>query len=365
MSKVTLKDVHKAYGSTVALKRVSLDVNEGELVTLLGPSGCGKTTTLRLIAGFIEPTDGQILIGEEDVTHLPPFRRGLGMVFQDYALFPHMTVHDNIGFGLKERGAPKAKIAERVGELLNLIQLPGIAARYPSELSGGQAQRVAFARAIAHPPRVLLMDEPLAALDLKLRESMQIELRRLQQELRITTVFVTHDQTEAMTMSDRIAVMNQGGIEQIGTPEEIYARPATRFVAGFVGQINLVEGVVLAARGGIATVKAPNGAVILVATEAEIAVGGNCLIAIRPERMSLVGGTAPSRRNEIAGRIVQRIFSGSIVKLIVDAGSGLMLSVEGRISEVSGLSPGDDVKLGFDPGEAILLEPGASGALVH
>jgi spermidine/putrescine ABC transporter ATP-binding subunit len=287
MSLVELKGVAKSYGSTVALHEVDLEVRQGEFLTLLGPSGCGKTTTLRLIAGFIEPTRGTILLGNEDVTRLPPHRREIGMVFQDYALFPHMTVHDNIGFGLRERGIGRAAIDRRVVELLDLIRLPHIARRYPSELSGGQAQRVAFARAIAHPPRVLLMDEPLGALDLKLREAMQIELRRLQQALSITTIFVTHDQGEAMNMSDRIAVMNLGRIEQIATAEDIYGEPASRFVASFVGQINLIEGTVIGSAAGYATLSTKNERAIRVRATGAIADGSRHAAAIRPEKLRL------------------------------------------------------------------------------
>ena len=242
MAQVTLHAVSRRYGPVTALHPTDLHVAEGEFLTLLGPSGCGKTTTLRIVAGFVPPTAGRVMIGEDDVTRLPPNRRRIGMVFQDYALFPHMTVADNIGFALRERRTPRAAIAARVSELLELIHLPGLGDRHPAQLSGGQQQRVALARAIAHPPRVLLMDEPLSALDLKMREQMQAELRRIQQALGITTIFVTHDQAEAMAMSDTIAVMSQGRIVQRGTAQEIYDRPANRYVAEFVGQLNIIPG---------------------------------------------------------------------------------------------------------------------------
>ena len=241
MSGVTLDKIVKRYGSTVAVDDVSLNIKEGEFLTLLGPSGCGKTTTLRLISGFIQPTSGAIHFGEKDVTGIAPQHRQIGMVFQDYALFPHLTVSENISFGLVERKYEKRAIKERVDELLALIKLENAADRYPSEISGGQAQRVAVARAVAHPPSVLLMDEPLGALDLKLRETMQIELRRIQQELGITAVYVTHDQSEAMNMSDRIVVMNSGVIEQIGSPKDIYTNPQSVFVANFIGQVNILN----------------------------------------------------------------------------------------------------------------------------
>ena len=245
MSRVLISKVSKRYGGVAALEKVDLEIREGEFLTLLGPSGCGKTTTLRLIAGFIQPTAGAIHLGDDDITEVSPQHRKIGMVFQDYALFPHMTIRENIAFGLEERRYEKHRIPERVNELLDLVRLSDMGDHYPSEVSGGQRQRVAVARAVAYPPRVLLMDEPLGALDLKLREVMQVEIRRIQRELNITTVYVTHDQTEAMNMSDRIAVMNQGIVEQLGTAEEIYNRPATRFVADFVGQINLLPGQVV------------------------------------------------------------------------------------------------------------------------
>jgi len=215
MSHVKINNVVKRFGDFTALHELNLEIEEGEFLSLLGPSGCGKTTTLRLIAGFIQPTRGSIILGDEDVTMVAPQHREIGMVFQDYALFPHMTISENIGFGLRERGYPKAQTETRVADLLDLIHLADVGDRYPAEVSGGQQQRIAVARAVAYPPKVLLMDEPLGALDLKLRETMQIELRRIQQELKITTVYVTHDQTEAMNMSDRIVVMNTGRIEQI------------------------------------------------------------------------------------------------------------------------------------------------------
>jgi len=242
MSRVSLRQVTRRYGAVVALHPTDLDVAEGEFLTLLGPSGCGKTTTLRMVAGFVPPTSGRVVIGAEDVTLLPPNRRSIGMVFQDYALFPHLTVAENIAFALVERKVASHAIASRVAELLDLVGLPQLAERHPGQLSGGQQQRVALARAIAHPPRVLLMDEPLSALDLKMRQQMQVELRRIQQALGITTIFVTHDQDEAMALSDTIAVMSGGRIVQRGSAQDIYERPATRFVAEFVGSLNMVAG---------------------------------------------------------------------------------------------------------------------------
>src|SRR5688572_1179040 len=282
MSNVTLENVTKRYDSVTAVQALSLEVRKGEFLTLLGPSGCGKTTTLRMIAGFVEPSEGKLYIGDQEVTHLPPQKRAVGMVFQDYALFPHLTVAENIGFGLVERGVGRERIATRVRELLELIRLPDTAARYPSELSGGQQQRIGLARAIAFPPQVLLMDEPLGALDLKMRETMQLELRHIQQELGITTVYVTHDQTEAMTMSDRIAVMNSGRIEQLDTPARIYNAPQTRFVANFVGKVNFLAGRFVRHAGGRSIVQTPLGEVVC-APMASASPGAQLTVTVRPE----------------------------------------------------------------------------------
>jgi ABC-type Fe3+/spermidine/putrescine transport system ATPase subunit len=322
MSSVTLRAVAKNYGGQTALRPLDLEIAQGEFLTLLGPSGCGKTTTLRLIAGFVDPTAGRIFFGGDDVTDLPPQKREIGMVFQDYALFPHLTIADNIAFGLVERGRKPAEIEKRVTEMLNLIRLPGAENRFPAELSGGQQQRVAVARAVAHSPRVLLMDEPLGALDLKLREAMQAEISAIQRALRITTVYVTHDQSEAMSMSDRIAVMNDGRIEQLGTAVDIYNRPATRFVAGFVGQINLIEG------------EAKNGAVEIGGTRVRIAgaapASGRVTLGVRPEQLRIVeaGHIADEATNALDGVVRSTAFAGSVVKVEIDAGLPAPLVVE-------------------------------------
>jgi spermidine/putrescine ABC transporter ATP-binding subunit len=331
MAQVRLDRVAKQYGATLVLEPLDLLVRDGEFLTLLGSSGCGKTTTLRLIAGFIAPSAGRIRIGEQDVTDLPPQKREIGMVFQDYALFPHLTIAENIGFGLVERRVNRRVIAQRVSELLNLIRLPGLENRYPSEISGGQQQRVAVARAVAHAPLVLLMDEPLGALDLKLRETMQFELRRIQQELRITTVYVTHDQTEAMTMSDRIVVMNHGRIEQSGTAREIYSHPSTRFVAGFVGKINLFEGRAIAHEAGQAIIEGAGGRVrCAVATPVA---QPTVWLALRPESLRLVPqhqAVDAVRENRLLGRIRTKVFVGNAWNVIVDMDGGAEWLVEMR-----------------------------------
>ncbi len=354
MAGVFLSQVTKMYGDVTALHSLDLEIREGEFLTLLGPSGCGKTTTLRLIAGFIQPTSGTIYLGDDDITGVAPQHRRIGMVFQDYALFPHMTVRENIAFGLEERRYEKHRIPQRVDELLELIRLPDMGDRYPSEVSGGQQQRIAVARAVAFPPRVLLMDEPLGALDLKLREAMQIEVRRIQQELSITTVYVTHDQTEAMNMSDRIVVMNEGVIEQLGAAEEIYGRPASRFVAGFVGQINLLAGKVVGEEGEWVVVEASRVRMRApkhdaVRRDAEVSIG------IRPELLkAMTNDTASSGMNALDGRIAGRTFAGNLLHVYVDLHDGTRVVLEARPQDPLG-EDGTAIRLGWRPDDTIVL----------
>ena len=354
MSRVLLSEVTKRYGEVAALHALDLEIREGEFLTLLGPSGCGKTTTLRLIAGFIQPTSGTIYLGDDDITGVAPQHRRIGMVFQDYALFPHMTVRENIAFGLEERRYDKHRIAERVDELLELIRLPDMGDRYPSEASGGQQQRIAVARAVAFPPRVLLMDEPLGALDLKLREAMQIEIRRIQRELGITTVYVTHDQTEAMNMSDRIVVMNHGVVEQLGTAEEVYNRPASRFVADFVGQINLLAGRVVGDEGEWIVIDAAG--VRIRASKPDVAgADTEVSVGIRPELFRAIeNGAAPPGMNTLDGRIAGRTFAGNLLHVHVDIGEGTRLVLEGRPQDPIG-EDGSPIRLGWRPDDTIVL----------
>ncbi len=353
MSKVSLTNVVKSFGEFTALHELNLEIHEGEFLTLLGPSGCGKTTTLRLIAGFIQPTRGTILLGEEDVTRVAPQHREIGMVFQDYALFPHMTIAENIGFGLKERKVPREQINERVTELLELIHLPHVGDRYPAEVSGGQQQRIAVARAVAYPPKVLLMDEPLGALDLKLRESMQVELRRIQQELKITTVYVTHDQTEAMNMSDRIVVMNAGRIEQMGGAEDIYNQPKTRFVADFVGQINLFEVDVRERQGDMLAAEANGRALAIPAVAGDIA--GRVSVGVRPEHLRLLNtGDDGAGLNVLGGTLAGRTFAGNITRLFVDAGLDKQVVVEAR-SQDAPSTLGTEVRIAWTPTDTTVL----------
>ena len=304
---VSFEVVSCAYGAVLAVDRVSLEIREGEFFTLLGPSGSGKTTCLRMIGGFQFPTSGRVLIHGKDATRLPPYERDVNTVFQDYALFPHMNVRDNVAYGLMVRGADRAERYRRAEEVLELVHLPGLGARRPAELSGGQRQRVALARALVNRPRVLLLDEPLGALDLKLRESMQVELKALQRQVGITFVFVTHDQQEALSMSDRVCVFDRGRIEQIGTPEEIYDRPATRFVAGFVGAGNLLEG-----------------------AQARALAGSDAPVMLRAERIRIgARGEAeggPGRR-ALPGVVKEVEYLGASIRYIVDVGGGVELLV--------------------------------------
>ncbi|WP_092177204.1 ABC transporter ATP-binding protein [Bosea sp. OK403] len=291
---IAVEDVQKSYGSMLAVRGVSFEIEPGHVLSLLGPSGCGKTTIMRMIAGLIDPTAGDIRIGGRSVTATPVHRRNIGMLFQNYALFPHLTVARNLAFGLEMRKVPAADIARRVAETLALVQLSAFAERLPHQLSGGQQQRVGLARALIVEPSVLLLDEPFGALDKKLRESMQIEMRQLQQRLGITTLMVTHDQDEALTLSDRIAVMNNGRIEQIGAPKEIYERPATRFVASFIGTSNFFEGRVTRREAGSYLVTAQDGTTL--ALDGTPPASGQALIAVRPESVRI----APAKSEDAA-----------------------------------------------------------------
>lgn len=283
---VSLTQVSKLFGDFTAVDNIDLDIQDGEFFSLLGPSGCGKTTTLRMIAGFEQPTFGEIYIHGQPVAGIPPFRRPVNTVFQNYALFPHMTVAQNIAFGLEMKKVPKKEIEQRVNEVLELVQLPQFSMRRPKQLSGGQQQRVALARALVNKPEVLLLDEPLGALDLKLRKAMQLELKQIQSEVGITFIYVTHDQEEALTMSDRIAVMNNGVVQQVGTPRDIYEHPNNRFVADFIGETNFVTGQV-AELDDFTTVQLGDISVRGTADGRELAVGQEITLAIRPEKINL------------------------------------------------------------------------------
>jgi spermidine/putrescine transport system ATP-binding protein len=348
-AEIRLIDLEKRFGSVLAVDRVSLDVRQGEFFSLLGPSGCGKTTTLRLIGGFELPTSGRILLRERDITRDPPDKRPVNMVFQQYALFPHLDVTENIAFGLRRRRVERSEIGRRVGEALELVRLEGYGQRKPTQLSGGQQQRVALARALVNRPTVLLLDEPLGALDLKLRRQLQIELKRIQSEVGITFVYVTHDQEEALTMSDRIAVMHAGRIEQLGTPEELYERPATRFVADFIGSTNLLRGVIEAG----SSIRLSSDETAPVAHDG-LAPGTEVEISIRPESILLVAPDAPGA---IRGQVEQAAYLGTNVSYQVRTAGGLVLSV---LASKTGprLPVGSEVAVTWPPSEALVLGGG-------
>ena len=339
---VRLEGVEKRYGDVVAVAGIDLDVRDGEFFSMLGPSGSGKTTTLRMIAGFELPTAGRVLLHGADVTTVPPFDRDVNTVFQDYALFPHMTVGDNVAYGLMVRKVPKGERATRVTDALRMVRLDGFEARKPGQLSGGQRQRVALARALINRPRVLLLDEPLGALDLKLREEMQIELKAIQQQVGITFIYVTHDQEEALTMSDRLAVFSGGRIEQVGAPADVYERPATRFVAGFVGTSNLITG-----------------------DGAERIIGRRGTFTIRPEKIHLAEAGATVGADEYAadGTIQDVVYLGSDTRYVVDLEAGARLVVTQQnlaTSSTEALAQqGKAVRLVWKRQHALAIEDGA------
>jgi spermidine/putrescine transport system ATP-binding protein len=350
-----LVGLSKRFGDVIALDGISLDIAAGEFLTVLGASGSGKTTTLRLIAGFEPPTAGQILMNGADIAPLPPYRRNVNTVFQQYALFPHLDVRENVGYGLRMRGVPVPDRESRVAEALAMVQLGDLGARKPRQLSGGQQQRVALARALVNRPQLLLLDEPLGALDLKLRRAMQLELKHLQTRLKITFVYVTHDQEEALTMSDRIALMRSGRIEQLGTPDEIYHQPGTRYVADFIGETNLLGGKVMALTDGEATLAL--GAAVVRAPRppgAAIPLGSDAWLSVRPERVTVgVRGDARPERNTLDGVVADVVFVGAGSKVHVALANGTRV-----IADRSGdraFAPGDPVTVGWPVEAGVLL----------
>ena len=328
MAEVRLENVTKAYGETLAVDQVSLTVASGEFVTLLGPSGCGKTTTLRVVAGLVEGSSGRIAIAGRDVTAIPTHKRNIGMAFQSHALFPHMTVADNVAFGLKMRGLSGADRRSRVAEALDMVRLSGFGGRYPAQLSGGQQQRVALARALVINPDVLLLDEPFGALDRKLRETMQEELRDLTRRIGITAMFVTHDQEEALILSDRIAVMNAGRIEQSGTPSEVFEFPSTRFVADFMGVANLLPARVTGVTGDRVSLDADGLLMETRMVGAAPAIGTEIAAGIRAERIAVAAGEGARAPNTIGGRIQSAIYHGNQTTYIVDIGGRTLTARE-------------------------------------
>ncbi len=370
---VRLDHVTKRFAEVVAVDDLSLEIHRGEFFSMLGPSGCGKTTTLRMIGGFEDTSAGSVHLGEADVTDLPPFRRNVNTVFQSYALFPHLTVYENVAFGLRRRRVPDGEIRHQVAALLKLVELPGYDSRKPSQLSGGQQQRVALARALINHPQVLLLDEPLGALDLKLRKQMQIELKRIQTEVGITFIYVTHDQEEAMTMSDRIAVMRSGHIEQLGAPEELYERPSGEFVAGFLGVSNLLEGDVAGTDGDLTTVRLADGT-LLRAPSGQVNGSVRLRVGIRPEKLRVVAvhdelASTMDGLNTLEVTIVDASYIGVSTQYLVETADGQRLSVYAQNLETSGaaeaLADGQRVRLTWKPQHTFVIgaaEVNAQGA---
>jgi spermidine/putrescine transport system ATP-binding protein len=351
---VRLVDVVKRFGDSTAVDHISIDVKDGEFFSLLGPSGCGKTTTLRMIGGFEQPTSGLIELQGQDVTWLPSYKRNVNTVFQSYALFPHLTIEENVAFGLRRKKVKGPEVKSRVTDMLRLVELPGFEKRKPNQISGGQAQRVALARALINRPAVLLLDEPLGALDLKLRKQMQVELKRIQREVGITFIYVTHDQEEAMTMSDRIAVMNKGKYEQLGDPESLYERPQTRFVASFLGISNLLEGTTDGTADAYALIKLVDDTRLRVPAAL---VDGNASIevGIRPEKIRLhrTEDAVPAQANQLEGTVRDVSYVGVSTQYIVDSKSGIAMTVYEqnveRTSQGSLYRAGDAVRLTWLP----------------
>jgi spermidine/putrescine transport system ATP-binding protein len=344
---VRLANVTKRFDDVVAVDGITLEVPRGSFFALLGPSGCGKTTTLRMIGGFEEPNEGTIFLGDRDVTGLPPYRRDVNTVFQSYALFPHLSISENVAFGLRRRGVKGHDLREQVTRILELVQLSGFERRKPRQLSGGQQQRVALARALVNSPRVLLLDEPLGALDLKLRKEMQLFIKALQHDLGITFIHVTHDQEEAMTMADSIAVMNAGRIEQLGTPDDLYERPATSFVARFLGASNLLRG----RAEGDGAVRLEDGRVL----RAPAAAGrsGPVAVGIRPEKIRL----GPGEDNALTGEVRERAYIGVSTQYIVDTAYGpITVYVQNTDPQAGAVQPGDQVTLSWSPEATFVVD---------
>ena len=361
---VRLDRVTKRFGDVVAVDDLSLDIERGEFFSMLGPSGCGKTTTLRMIAGFEDVTSGTVHLGDQDVTELQPYKRDVNTVFQNYALFPHLNVYENVAFGLRRRKVKDAEIRRRVGEMLDLVQLPGYERRKTNQLSGGQQQRVALARALINHPRVLLLDEPLGALDLKLRKQMQLELKRIQEEVEITFVYVTHDQDEAMTMSNRIAVMRSGRIEQLGEPATLYEHPATEFVAGFLGVSNLLDGRVGSVATDMTEVVLDAGSRLRVPTDG-LAEGTPVRLGVRPEKLRLEpradgGSDASDNLNTLDGTIIDASYVGVSTQYVVRVDALTDVAVYTQNIETSGLrgqlASGAPVRVTWKPEHTFVIQ---------
>ena len=354
---IALERVTKRFGRTAAVDDVSLSIGDGEFFSLLGPSGCGKTTTLRMIAGFEQPDEGRILLQDDDVTTVPPSRRPLNMVFQHYALFPHMSIYDNVAFGLKVSRVPRSDHRERIDKMLRVVELEGFEKRRIRQLSGGQQQRVALARALVKEPAALLLDEPLGALDVKLRKQMQHELKRIQAELGTTFVYVTHDQEEALAMSDRIAVMNGGRVEQIGSPREIYERPQTPFVADFIGSLNTLDLRADELVGSFAMMRVGEGERLIVPTEAGVKQGDSLRIAVRPEQVQigLPAESEPNGGSRLTGTLAEVVYLGMYTQFHVETPVGRVVAHRLADEELPALEAGARVAVSWDSEDASVL----------
>ena len=352
---VSFRNVQKTYdGETLIVRDLNLDIRRGEFLTLLGPSGSGKTTCLMMLAGFETPTGGEIRLDGEVINRVPPYRRNIGMVFQNYARFPHMTVADNLRFPLRVRKLAPSEVEARVKRALDMVQLEAFGSRYPQQLSGGQQQRIALARALVFDPQLVLMDEPLGALDKNLRERMQLEIKHIQQKLGITVVFVTHDQSEALTMSDCIAVFNQGVIQQIDAPEALYEYPTNSFVADFIGENNALDGTVVAVAGEECEVRLDCGTVLRART-GNVGAGGRARIAVRPERVQLAGEAEGTNRLDATVR--ELIYLGDQIRLRVELAGKHEFTIKAPVSQLDrSLRPGDAIRLGLDPAHTRALD---------
>ncbi len=358
---VQLKTVTKRFGNVTAVDHVSLQVEPGTFMLLLGPSGCGKTTTLRLIAGFVTPNAGDIFIGSDRVNNVPPYRRNLGMVFQNYALFPHMNVFENIAFGLRIRRTPDKVVKEKVKQVLQLIRMEGFENRFPGEMSGGQQQRVSLGRALAIDPKVLLLDEPFGAIDRKLRKEMQVELRDIQKKLEFTAIFVTHDQEEALTMADRIAVMDAGKVVQLDSPSAIYEKPQTRFVAGFMGEANFFNGVIKEVTGPLATIQTEQGwPIVGQLGKRKRTTGEHVTTFVRPEKIKVSSGATPSFPNSLTGKVEHVLYLGEKIRydVVLAAGQKVMVSDQNiqNLDAWRVLTPGQEVCVGWGAESSLILD---------
>jgi len=366
---IHLERVTKRFGDTLAVDELTLDIERGNFFALLGPSGCGKTTTLRIIGGFEDPTQGTVFLGGRDVTELPPYKRDVNTVFQSYALFPHLDVRANVAFGLERRRLPRQEIRQRVGDILELTQLSGLDRRKPAQLSGGQQQRVALARALVNRPRALLLDEPLGALDLRLRKQLQIELKRIQEDVGITFVHVTHDQEEAMTMADEIAVMHSGRVEQRGSATDLYERPVTEFVANFLGISNLIDGAVTRRDGAFAEFRTHDGASLRLPADRLAGSGsGELRVGVRPEKIELIpaeSGPPPGDVNVLRGRVSVASFLGVAIQYVIETPGGEELTViaQNRNGDApASVGPGRDVLLTWHPHHTFVVNKETANA---